>query len=243
MMEEAGFRLLCRRIGAYDHWLQRIPGDGNCFFGSLVHQIHGVHPKEPSFSTEVIHMRASIVAYLRSNFSQYWTYLVPFAEDFVNHDYTDVYDRVWKYLELLSHDGFWGGEVCLTAACVLYNVKATVWEERTGHYREYPNASPSARGISLYYTGAHYDSLLFSARTDLRDLIDSVDIPRAGDMLRVVPFCGQFSVYQSFLHQMRVPQDESSSATLRSVVLKYLSFGPISHSGSYLKCSLTASYH
>lgn len=232
------FRLLPRQIGEFSLWLQRIPGDGNCLFGSLVHQIMGIHPEESTFSAAVSQVRASIVVYLRNNFSRYWAYLVPFAEDFVKQDFVDVYDRVWKYLELLAQEGFWGGEDCISVACDLYNVSITVWDERTARIIEYPNKSLSARKIAMYYTGAHYDSVLFFARIDRQKPERSVDIPRAGHGLKVVPFYGQHAIYQSFLHQIGVPPDDSAVSALIAVIGKFSSLTSDSHSGEYMGSNL-----
>lgn len=231
MLSKTFFRFTCRRVGESNLWLQRIPGDGNCLFGSLVNQILGIHPAESTFPVQVSQMRASIVEHLRRNFSRYWSFLVPFAEDAIKHGFVDVYDRVWQYLDLLSRDGTWGGEECISVAGELFDVCITVWDERSGQFREYSVDSPTARKVAVYYTGSHYDSVVFRTQTDLQDCAGSVDIPGARRMLKILPFFGNLSVYRSFLHQLRLVSDEKEANELRLVVLKLASFIPISSSG------------
>lgn len=221
MAPEKFFRLAHRQADGYDLWLQRIPGNGSCLFGSLVHQVLGIHPDEEIFLSTSLHVRALIVDHLRRNFARYYEYLVPFAEDFVRHGFVDEYDRVWKYLDLLSDSQFWGGEECLSVACELYGINITVWDERTGRLREYLNESPDARQIAVFYTGLHYDSVMFAAHMDNTDSFGAIDISSARQVLKVKPYYGQMAFYQSVLHQLGIIQDSATVATLRSAVLRY----------------------
>ena len=53
-------------------WLQKIPGDGNCLFGSLAHQFHGVHPLSKNYSVEVSKMRKRVAGYIREHLDEYF---------------------------------------------------------------------------------------------------------------------------------------------------------------------------
>lgn len=227
------FRLVCREVGEYNLWVQCIPGDGSCLFGSLVHQVFGIHPAEKDFLFVASRMRESIVDHLRRNFSRYWEYLVPFAEDFVKDGYVDIYDRVWRYLELLSDNRFWGGEECLSVACELYDIIITVWDERSGRFMEYFGGSPMAKKVAICFSGVHYDSVLFASHTSFCDTNGSINIPRTSDMIRVQPFYGDVSVYQSFLHQLRIRQDDSEITILRSLLHGYNGRFPGAETGKF----------
>lgn len=214
------FRLVRRQVCGYDLWLQPIPGNGSCLFGSIVHQVLGIHPDDEVFASTTLHVRALIVDHLRKNFARYFDYLIPFAEDFVEHGFVDEYDRVWQYLDLLADNRFWGGEECLSVACELYNISITVWDERIDRFREYSNGAPVARKVSIFYTGSHYDSVTFLSSCDNKKPSGSVDIPMTQHVLKVKPFYGQTAVYQSVLHQLGISQDDAIVATLCTAVVR-----------------------
>lgn len=204
------FQLAYRSMLGGKIWVQRIPGDGNCLYGSLVHQLWRIHPTDPRFSEAALQMRTVLVEFIR-NLPRYWDHLLPFAEDLIKSDCLDDYDRLRKYLTLLARDGIWGGEESLSAACEVFAVNIVVWQQCTGQPITYYSSQTSTTTVTLCYTGTHYDSVLWTTKVTLENETDVRLVDRGGEILKVTPFSGfPGSLYQAFLHQLHILPDEGA---------------------------------
>lgn len=161
-------------------------------------------------------MRTDLVEFIRNNLPRYWDHLLPFAEDLIKTDCLDNYDRLRKYIALLAHDGTWGGEESLSAACELFAVNIIVWQKCTGRSIAYFSSVASNKTISLLYTGAHYDSVLWTTQVALGNGADVLLEARGGEILKVTPFSGcPSSLYRAFLHQLHISPDNDALDTLQ----------------------------
>lgn len=197
-------------------WIQPIPGDGNCLYGSLVHQLWKINPTDPQFLSSAFQMRSILVEFIKNNLPRYWDHLLPFAEDFIKLDGLDDYHAVQKYVALLGCNGTWGGEESISAACEVFAVNVIVWQESTGQSLTYYASEASDKTITMLYTGAHYDSVLwtsYAASTGAPNLL----VSRGDAILSVTPFFGYpESLYKSFLHQLQISPDENALETLKN---------------------------
>lgn len=147
-------------------WLQCIPGDGNCLFGALVHQIFGITPDQPLFSTYSLQLREAVVREIRGRLWLYFDHVSSFAEELYQDD-TPAALKVERYLEALQFDGFWGGAESLAAVCNFLQVSITVYQDN-GKIEFTPTVSElhSWPVCNIYYRGilgqarTHYDSVV-----------------------------------------------------------------------------------
>ena len=139
-------------------WVQDIPGNGDCLFGSIVHQLYGLHPIDnlDLFESSTLRLRKQVVAYLREHIHEFYHFLLPFAGDH------DPEGTVMGFLDHLSKSGVWGGEETLYVICRKFNVNVEVWNSRSGRVLPYHCMDNVSVGtIRLLYTGVHYDSIVY----------------------------------------------------------------------------------
>lgn len=206
-------------------WIQKIPGDGNCLFGSLAHQLLDVHPLEETFFFVVAQLRASVVRFIREHLDRFQNYLIPFAEDYVDVS-LNAEEKVMRYLDLLSVNGTWGGEECISAVSELLSAAITVWDSRTCRRIEYLPASihhTAPKRANIYYNGTHYDSISWVSDLSLfssESVVASVET--ASKVFDVIRFdTHPYSLIKSFLHQLHIPCSESEAAMLHAALIKF----------------------
>lgn len=116
-------------------WLMVIPGDGDCLFGSIVHQIYGMTPAHPLFKSYSHQIRITAVAEIRRNLPYYYDQVASHAADECLQatdellQYLSVSDQVEWYLAKLETPGFWGGEESISALANHYQVIFTLHQE------------------------------------------------------------------------------------------------------------------
>lgn len=112
------------------YWLLCIPGDGDCLFGSLVHQMYGVTPKNRLFKPYSEQLREIAVREIRSRIEYYYESLVPYACEFVSGAMS-LDDRVQSYLEMLRSPGVWAGTECISAISNYFRVSIHIHQSNT----------------------------------------------------------------------------------------------------------------
>lgn len=155
-------------------WLVLIPGDGDCLFGSIVHQIFGMTPKHPLFKTYSQQVRELAVSEIRRNLHLYYETVASYADELITScDSTTA--KIELYLRRLQSAGYWGGADSIAALSNHYNVIFCVHQHNSRiefsptnseidapprHHLFYGN-SPGINGESSQgYVSAHYDSIL-----------------------------------------------------------------------------------
>lgn len=96
------------------YWLLSIPGDGDCLFGSLVHQMYGITPKNNLFKPYSQQLRSIAVQEIRNHIGYYYENVVYYANELVQGVMSES-ERIDAYLRLLDSSGIWAGTECLAA--------------------------------------------------------------------------------------------------------------------------------
>lgn len=225
-------------------WLLEIPKDGNCLFGSVVHQVHGITPTHHLFEPYKRQLREAAVNELIGNFEFYADQLVVFADEAIEGDIS-VESKVRRYLEELWTDGTWVGADCIAAICNLQQIAITVYQDN-GKIEFTPTRSENEDWplYAIFYkdlvNGArtHYDSVVCIRPLGLppfeltnleaeRDMLSNettiADSVRIGDVNQ--------SVFTALHHQLtrKIPTEEELNI-YRGLVVSELG----SQSGSFL---------
>lgn len=185
------------------YWLLCIPGDGDCLFGSLVHQMYGVTPKNRLFKPYSEQLREIAVREIRSRIEYYYESLVPYACEFVSGAMS-LDDRVQSYLEMLRSPGVWAGTECISAISNYFRVSIHIHQSNTCiRFDPIENDNESPSTYHIFYRAVGGDSL------GERNHFDSVIIIRSSDYAltpnptptATVPLCDDdFEVVAAILH-------------------------------------------
>jgi len=141
--------------------IYEIPGDGNCLFRAVAHQVYGDD---------------SLYALVREKCCDY----MESERDFFSNFVVGGIDRFPDYIHAKRQNSCWGDDPEIQAVCELYNRPAEIWafdpqsgakKLRVFHGSEYsttsssgtsksgPNNIPSPMRLS-FYGGGHYDSII-----------------------------------------------------------------------------------
>lgn len=167
----------------------KIPGDGNCLFSAIVHQIwhHEIDSAEHETAT--------------SQFRKYVVDYILHPENFRSFEY-HLQDRVYEYYErkskqkskiinmrdeckkfvrdILSKDGEWGGYETMVAASKIHSTNIIVIDELGSCYISGDTNKMHARTIALAYRmGAnnirnHYESVCDIGSTNIYKIVDLI---------------------------------------------------------------------
>lgn len=146
------------------YWLVQIPKDGDCLFGSLVHQIYGVTPKNQLFKPYSKQLRETAVREIRNHPDLYYHHLAYYANEIV-HDDWPIEMKIEEYLRRLECPGFWGGSECLAAVSNYFVVCIHIYQDTTCIKFEPETESFDLRICEIFYHGeglvkTHYDSII-----------------------------------------------------------------------------------
>lgn len=129
-------------------------GDGNCLFRALVDQMHHVDPQSPNTTTMVVdnhkQCRAQVCQYIQQHADE----LQPFL---------DERESLKKYVDRMSKDGVFGGNMELVAFCRLFAVDAMIYQDDGIIYRISSGSSSSNRvclRLAYNHVVEHYDSVV-----------------------------------------------------------------------------------
>lgn len=102
-----------------DAEVTEIEKDGNCLFGSIVHQLFGHELKSQSHKTAISTLRKNVVAYIKDNYADFEFDLkgsVYEHFDDLKETIEDIDTECELYLEKLQKNKFWGGSETIRAA-------------------------------------------------------------------------------------------------------------------------------
>lgn len=147
-------------------WVLRIPGDGDCLFGSVVHQVYGVTPTHHLFRHYKRQLREAAVNEIMENFELYADQLVIFAEESIQEN-SSMEVKVRKYLENMWSDGVWVGADTIAALCNCLQIAITVYQDNgkieftptRSENEEWPSYKIFFRDV-INGIRTHYDSVL-----------------------------------------------------------------------------------
>nr|XP_029725342.1 uncharacterized protein LOC115265206 [Aedes albopictus] len=103
------------------YWLLRIPGDGDCLFGSIANQLYGVNPNDESFKPHSLYLRDVAVTEIQLHPDVYYEDLEAMACELIEGSAAPV-QKVLAYIERLRSPGYWGGAECISALANFLNV-------------------------------------------------------------------------------------------------------------------------
>lgn len=165
-----------------------IPGNGNCLFASLCHQIFGYDISSNAHREAVASLRREVVAFLWANkgltkvrhavitrISDEWPYLRD----------ANYSDKLAKVLGYLQGDGHWGGEETLISVMELYNVSVTVYYQNSMVQTFVPASGLPLKDLKIYYKlklGSLYDYNHYDSVSSA----DRIIVPPAMNLLAVV---------------------------------------------------------
>lgn len=141
-----------------------IPGDGNCLFSSLVHQLTGLHHSHDLHQEAIRVMRQECVNHLHSSIDTYRDIIITEALERGQAWPDDVdgntHDRIIaNHLEELRKNGVWGGSEVLVAVRDKLGVTIRVFAD---HFSPLVfEGNNNNETINVFYNGVnHYDSVI-----------------------------------------------------------------------------------
>lgn len=151
----------------------RIPGNGNCLFGAVAHQLyrHSIHSEEHKTATNAI--RAEVVEHILKpeNFSSYEFALQDRVYDMKKpNEIQNMTSECELYVRnVLSRDGSWGGHESIQAISDMYRINIVIFNEADSCVLQTNNQDTFERTIAIAYRLAynaqgeiqrnHYDSV------------------------------------------------------------------------------------
>ncbi|GAW80014.1 hypothetical protein, conserved [Plasmodium gonderi] len=145
-------------------YIRSIRTDGNCLFRAVADQLYN---NEDNYKE----IRKLVVSYLQRNEEKY--------KHFIEHD-----ESYKSYIQRISLDGTWGGQLELQAVGELFTVNILIYQEN-GCILEIKNHSDDKKCIQLHYASSeHYNSVRFKSMdlenelktiVELREILNNKD--------------------------------------------------------------------
>lgn len=137
----------------------KIPGNGNCLFGSILHQMQ-CSTASPTFQNlKDSDFRKSVIDFIEQNIEYFRYFLI--NEAHMVYDIITVTDDMLinKYILDLRKEGFWGGEVCIKAASML--TKRSIQVFQINHQvLNYEVENTEGIALRILFSTNHYDSII-----------------------------------------------------------------------------------
>lgn len=166
------------------------PGDGNCLFKSLAHQLHRHKMDSTESRTATAQLRARVVAYIQQNVEPFTHELKGRIYDIKekqrmdgNHSDSESFDmerEIQFFLyQLLPRNGYWGGSETLKAVSILYKVNVILFYEDDSFSIVAEEDAEHAKTIAVAYrfgesnSRNHYDSVTDISSSDIYALTDN----------------------------------------------------------------------
>lgn len=113
----------------------KIPGDGNCLFTALAHQIWSQIPGTEQNELHTRTLRRLVVSYYREKIHTFGERLLPQAQAIFPElvGMLSPAELVEHYLNQLSKPQFWGGEETIRAVATVFGYKVKVYTEHSSH--------------------------------------------------------------------------------------------------------------
>lgn len=166
----------------YDHLkILRIPPDGNCLFGSIVHQLENLDIRSSGHKKSVADLRRRCVNFLEQHWTRYENSIISEAVNRQEQWPADEFKEAFieKQIEALRKDRTWGGSEILAAASDMLEKKIKVFTKRLppitfGEVGGYPG-----RTLRIFLNGTnHYDSVVSASVAEDSSRLSS----KAGEM-------------------------------------------------------------
>lgn len=167
----------------------KIPGDGNCMFASIVHQIYHYPTDSKEHEAATKQLRADVVAHilLPENFDAFLFTLKDRVYDIKTKDeIIDMNTECKNYVQnTLSKNGVWGGHETIMAASRIYGKNIVTFDESGSYYITGNRNSMYDETIALAYHIGHYDSTGKPIRNHYASVsdIDSGNLYKATDFI------------------------------------------------------------
>lgn len=148
-----------------------IPGDGNCLFSSLCHQLHGWPLNSEAHLAGTTRLREVIVMYIwdnRNNMRITNAIIARISDEWPTSNSLSYEDKVRLVLSYLSVSGNWGGEESLVAFMEIFNMAVSVYYQQSMVLQFRPRSNEPLRNLAIFYrlrpgyrnTYNHYDSVV-----------------------------------------------------------------------------------
>lgn len=166
------------------------------FFGAIIHQLYCVSPSHAHFGDYRSQLREATVTELQSRLDFYVDYLAVSAEEVIK-DCVPVGTKIDRFLEVLSSNGFWGGEEALAAICNIHQVAITVHQKNgtieftptISNLRSWPALNIFYRSIPGFVEKTHYNSVVvirqLTRDTLLREHPTTAEVPLRSEAITV----------------------------------------------------------
>lgn len=148
--------------------VQKIPGDGNCLFGAIAHQLFHFDIHTVEHSTHTRALREMVVDCVRNNVDDerfIGLIRMRIRNEFRELDSSDHRQRAYNFLTVLNNDGIWGASESLLAIVMMFGCDITVYRENGFVTVVTDEGAVPVEHISVVYRGPigrwnHYDSLI-----------------------------------------------------------------------------------
>lgn len=179
------------------HWVTvaRIPGDGNCLFGTFVHQLFGIEVNSFDFVEATEKLREDVVRYISNNFHDFEAEILArvFDEEQLN-GMENIGEACQFFLnEYLSRDGYWGADETIKAIQLMYRVNILVFKEPNLYNYFQRFDEPNTRMLILMHRLGnrlhrsphnHYDSVCRIHTDDILNLVEFLANGYVGNVFR-----------------------------------------------------------
>lgn len=149
----------------------KIPPNGSCLFGSIVHQLFGHKINSDEHVQATKQMRLNVVEYISKHYSSFESALqCRVEEEEINLKEIEDNKKACQIFlnEYLSRDNYWGGHETVQAVQEMYGVNILIFREQSSYNYFYRFNEPNTRILILAYrlgnklnlnSHNHYDSV------------------------------------------------------------------------------------
>lgn len=148
----------------------KIPPNGSCLFGSIVHQLFGHATNSDEHEKATKELRMNVVDYISKHYSSFEGALQSRVEDEINlREIEDNKKACQIFLnDYLSHPNCWGGHETVQAVQEMYRVNILIFREQSTYNYFHRFNEPNTRLLILAYrlgnkfnrnSHNHYDSV------------------------------------------------------------------------------------
>lgn len=137
-----------------------VPGDGNCFFHSVIQQMTGWTTFDTKFRNKSAELRKAVVQHLQNHKERMRDVLLGEIATLMEYNnYGTDEEKIIKFLPDLEKEGTWAGTESILAVKDLLGVNILVFNPRYASLR-YTHGNGEGRTVQLYFNGInHYDSV------------------------------------------------------------------------------------